>query len=240
VARHGAGTERLEQDLAGVLAGPGFEVFRLDADAPSMDARARTLERFHAARAGVLVGTQMIAKGHDFADVGLGVVVDADQTLRFPDFRSEERTFALVTQLAGRTGRGGQGRVLVQTNEPAARPIVLAAKHDSDGFISGELQRRRALSYPPFATLIRVVCSAPEPAAPAVTAAALRDLIAPPRARVLGPAPLFMLRGRHRSQLVVKAVEREPAIDAVAAAVDQIAGSKGHREVAISVDVDPQ
>ena len=139
-----------------------FPVLRLDADAAGLDARAEILERFHAAASGVLVGTQMVAKGHDFADVGLGVVIDADQTLRFPDFRAEERTFALVTQLAGRTGRGGRqrGRVLVQTMEPEARPIVLAAQHDSDTFLRGELRRRKALAYPPFTTLIRVVCAA--------------------------------------------------------------------------------
>ena len=119
-------------------------------------------------RAGVLVGTQMVAKGHDFPDVSLGVVIDADQTLRFPDFRSEERTFALVTQLAGRTGRGaaaGAGdrigsRVLVQTLAPDARSLRFAARHDADGFVADELRRRRALRYPPFASLIRVVCSA--------------------------------------------------------------------------------
>ena len=84
-----------------------FPVFRLDADAAAgKDRLARTLQAFEAAPPGVLVGTQMVAKGHDFADVALGVVLDADQTLRFPDFRAEERTFALVTQLAGRVGRG--------------------------------------------------------------------------------------------------------------------------------------
>ena len=96
------------------------------------------MQAFEAARAGVLVGTQMVAKGHDFPDVSLGVVIDADQTLRFPDFRSEERTFALVTQLAGRTGRGvaaqtGGGirsRVLVQTLAPDARSLQFAARHD--------------------------------------------------------------------------------------------------------------
>jgi primosomal protein N' (replication factor Y) len=103
----------------------------------------------------------MVAKGHDFPDVALGVVIDADQTLRFPDFRAEERTFALVTQLAGRIGRGAHGgRVLVQTLAPDARPIGFATQHDSDGFVADELIRREALGYPPFATLIRVVCAA--------------------------------------------------------------------------------
>ena len=104
VARHGAGTERLEHELREALDVP---VFRLDADtAAAKDAVGDLLARFGAAPAGVLLGTQMVAKGHDFPDVTLGVVVDADSTLRFPDFRAEERTFALVAQLAGRAGRG--------------------------------------------------------------------------------------------------------------------------------------
>ena len=165
VARHGAGTERVEHELRDALGDASFPILRLDADSAGLDARARTLERFAAARAGVLVGTQMVAKGHDFPDVGLGIVLDADSTLRFPDFRAEERTFALVTQLAGRAGRGiTGGRVLVQTLAPGARSIAFASRHDADGFIEGELARREALSYPPFASLIRVVCGAEQPA----------------------------------------------------------------------------
>jgi primosomal protein N' (replication factor Y) len=240
VARHGAGTERLEQELVSALGDPSFPILRLDADAAGVEARARTLERFADARSGVLVGTQMVAKGHDFADVRLGVVLDADGTLRFPDFRAEERTFALVTQLAGRAGRGGSGRVLVQTMAPRARPIVLAAAHDSDRFLSGELQRREALGYPPFCTLIRVVCAAPRPEQAGAAAAALRAALDPPGARVLGPAPLFAVRGRARAQLVIKTTERQAAIDAVGAAVDHVAALRAHREASISVDVDPQ
>ncbi len=243
VARHGAGTERLEQELRAAFEQDDFPVLRLDADSNGIDARAELLERFHAAPAGILLGTQMIAKGHDFSDVTLGVVVDADQTLRFPDFRAEERTFSLVTQLAGRAGRGGKrghGRVIVQTMEPKARPIQLAAAHDSERFLYGELERRRALAYPPYATLIRIVCSAPD-AEPAHRAAvALRQLINPAQSKILGPAPLFKLRNRQRSQLVVKAVDREAAVAAVAVAVDRVAGAKQHRGVAIAVDVDPQ
>ena len=202
VARHGAGTERLEHDLREALGDAGFPVFRLDADAAARQGRvATTLARFEAAPAGVLVGTQMVAKGHDFADVTLGVVLDADQTLRFPDFRAEERTFALITQLAGRAGRGGAvGRVLVQTLAPAARSIGFASRHDSEGFLADELGRRKALSYPPYGSLIRVVCSAIEPeAADATAASALRDRIEPPGTSVLGPAPLFRLRGPSRA-----------------------------------------
>ena len=227
IARHGTGTERLETELPG-------RVFRLDGDAGDP---ARVLAAFQAADSGVLLGTQMVAKGHDFPDVELGLVVDADQTLRFPDFRAEERTFALVAQLAGRTGRGGaRGRVIVQTLVPDAPAITLAATHDAATFLAGELERREALRYPPFSTLIRIVCAAPEPGAAQRTAAALHALL--PGA--LGPAPLFRLRGKERSQVVVKARDRAAAVAAIGAAVDRIARDRAHRGVALSVDVDPQ
>jgi primosomal protein N' (replication factor Y) len=240
VARHGAGTERIEHELRAALGDDRFPVLRLDADSSGLDGRARTLEAFEAASAGVLVGTQMVAKGHDFPDVTLGVVLDADQTLRFPDFRAEERTFALITQLAGRAGRGdGGGRVLVQTLAPEARSITLAASHDADRFLAGELERRRALGYPPFCSLIRVVCSAPAAADAHAAAAGLRKSIAPPQADVLGPAPLFALRGRSRRQLVVKARDRDAAIAAVGGAVESFARGPAGRRVSVSVDVDP-
>jgi primosomal protein N' (replication factor Y) len=241
VARHGAGTERLEHELVEGLGEPGFPVFRLDADATAVKGRAaQTLERFDAAPAGVLLGTQMVAKGHDFPDVTLGVVLDADQTLRFPDFRAEERTFALVTQLAGRAGRGDRGgRVLVQTLAPDASAIRFAARHDADGFLAGELARREALGYPPFASLIRIVCSAVSSADAHAVASSLRDRLAPPGAHVLGPAPLFRLRGRERSQLVIKAGDRAAAIAAVGAAVDWFVAARDKRGVNVSVDVDP-
>jgi primosomal protein N' (replication factor Y) len=241
LARHGAGTERIERELADALGDSDFPVLRLDADSAGLERRARILERFGAAPAGVLVGTQMVAKGHDFPDVTLGIVLDADQTLRFPDFRAEERTFALITQLAGRAGRGEQGgRVLVQTLAPAARSIQLASRHDSDAFLAEELGRRELLSYPPFASLIRIVCSAPDPADARLVASDLQRLIAPPGATVLGPAPLFRLRGRARSQLVVKASDRASAITDVGAAVNHVVRDAAKRHVNVSVDVDPQ
>jgi primosomal protein N' (replication factor Y) len=241
VARHGAGTERIEHELRAALGGADFPVLRLDADSPGLDDRARVLERFQAARGGVLVGTQMVAKGHDFPDVGLGIVIDADQTLRFPDFRADERTFALVTQLAGRAGRGGTGgRVLVQTLAPGARSIAFAAQHDADGFLAEELTRRRALRYPPYASLIRIVCGAERAGDAHEVAAKLAQRIGPPRASVLGPAPLFRLRGRARSQVVVKGEDRTAAIRAVGDAVEQTAREAARQRVSVSVDVDPQ
>jgi primosomal protein N' (replication factor Y) len=199
------------------------------------------LRRFEAAPGGVLIGTQMVAKGHDFPDVRLGVVLDADATLRFPDFRAEERTFALIAQLAGRVGRGSDGRVLVQTIDPHARAIVHAAKHDSEGFMAGELERRAALRYPPFSHLLRVVCTAPEAARAQAAASAVRaQLDGLERCSVLGPAALFRLRGRERRMLLVKATDRGAAVGGVGAAVQRAARAKAHAGVSFSVDVDPQ
>jgi primosomal protein N' (replication factor Y) len=255
VARHGAGTERMQHDLSAALDDGDFPVFRLDADTVGggeigrdkvggdfKNGIARLLNRFEAAPAGVLIGTQMVAKGHDFADVTLGVVLDADATLRFPDFRAEERTFALVTQLAGRVGRGNHGRVLVQTIAPHARSIVHAAAHDSDGFLAGELQRRRALGYPPFSSLIRVVCAAEESSRARVAADAVRAGLSDSGGSVLGPAALFRLRGRERQVLVVKAPpeNRSAVIRRVGAAVQRTAAARKHSGVSFSVDVDPQ
>jgi primosomal protein N' (replication factor Y) len=269
VARHGAGTERLAHELSSVLDDGGFPVFRLDADVAGESALAAEpvagaaqadedagvgglLRRFEAAEAGVLIGTQMVAKGHDFPDVTLGVVLDADATLRFPDFRAEERTFALIAQLAGRVGRGAAGRVLVQTIAPEARAIAHAARHDSHGFLAGELERRRALDYPPFSHLIRIVCSAEQTPPARAAAAALRERLAgslPASGRdgqageaplLLGPAPLFRLRGRERQVLVVKAARRREAVAAVGEAVEHVSRSAAHPGVNLSVDVDPQ
>jgi primosomal protein N' (replication factor Y) len=250
VARHGTGTERLQHDLIDALDGGDFPIFRLDADTVGGGAGgdlkyggvARLLSRFQEAPTGVLIGTQMVAKGHDFPDVTLGVVLDADATLRFPDFRAEERTFALLCQLAGRVGRGGEGRVLVQTMAPRARSILHAVAHDSDGFLAGELRRRRALGYPPFSSLIRVVCTAEQSARARAAAEAVRAGLAGSGGSVLGPADLFRLRGRERQVLVVKAPpeRRSAVIGQVGAAVRHAAQSRAHKGVAFGVDVDPQ
>jgi primosomal protein N' (replication factor Y) len=240
VARHGSGTERIEHELRDAIADPTFPVLRLDADTIGLARRAQTLERFASAPAGVLIGTQIVAKGHDFPDVTLGVVIDADQTLRFPDFRAEERTFSLITQLAGRAGRGeGGARVLVQTLTPEARAVTLAAAHDVDGFLAGELERREALRYPPFSSLIRVVCAATVAEHAIAAATALRGRIDPPGASVLGPAPLFALRGQARRQIVIKAADRTACIAAVGEAVHALARDRVTTGVSVSVDVDP-
>ncbi len=228
VARHGAGSERVAELVAAAAGGP--RVIRLDSDTAAREGHAALLRRFHEADSAVLVGTQMVAKGHDFPDVVLAVVVDADATLRFPDFRAEERAFALVAQLAGRSGRGPRGgRVLVQTLAPDAPAIVRAARHDSAGFVTGELERRRALRYPPFAHLVRIELTserADRVQADAVSLGAALGGSLPDGCELLGPAPRFRLRGRHRRQLLLKGEEREPLVDAVRAAVESAAGRR--------------
>ena len=202
------------------------------------------LSRFERADSGVLVGTQMVAKGHDFPEVTLGVVLDADGSLRMPDFRSEERTFALITQLAGRSGRGAAGgRVLVQAMAPDAPSIRRAAAHDSAGFLAEELERRRELSYPPYSHLIEVGLASTDPERLDKAAGEVRELVAErvhADVDLLGPAPLFRLRGEHRCWLVLKAPERRPAVAAVRDAVAAVVRGRRLAEVAISVDVDPQ
>ncbi len=242
VARFGAGTERLEAELRGALGDQtGFEVVRLDADSAARSGVGGLLRRFDAARSGVLIGTQMVAKGHDFPDVTLAVVIDADSTLRFPDFRAEERTFALVAQLAGRSGRGARGgRVLVQTTSPEARSLTFATHHDAEGFLTDELARREAFGYPPFSHLVRVVCAAPEGMAARAAAATIGGALRDVEGQLLGPVPLFRLKGAERFQLELKAARREPAAAAVREALDLALASPATRGVKLSVDVDPQ
>ncbi|HEY3205508.1 MAG TPA: primosomal protein N' [Gaiellaceae bacterium] len=237
LARIGAGTQRLERELAAHV--PELVPIRIDADtAQSPEALADALRRFAETDRAVLLGTQMVAKGHHFSGVALAAVVDADTGLAMPDFRADERTFQLLTQLAGRSGRDAPGRVLVQTFQPDARPIALAARHDVARFMAGELERRRELGYPPYRHLVRILVTAPEaePAARVLeeVKAGLGD------ADVLGPAALFRLRGRHRAQLVAK-TDRPRQVAARAGRLLAAAAPAMRRAgLTAVVDVDPQ
>ncbi|HXR12718.1 MAG TPA: primosomal protein N', partial [Gaiellaceae bacterium] len=233
LARIGAGTQKLERELAKQL--PELEVIRLDADVG--DVRA-PLERFARTDKAVLVGTQMVAKGHHFLGVELAAVVDADTALGLPDFRAEERTFQLLTQLAGRSGREAPGRVLVQTFQPDARAITHAARHDVAGFLAEELERRRALGYPPFGHLVRIVVSGPDLDD---AMRALEELKAGLGGdELLGPAPLLRLRGRHRAQLVGKTEHPRRLATRAAALLAAAAPAMRRAGLAAVVDVDPQ
>ena len=182
--KFGAGTQRVEAELRALLdgmpgVGPDVPIIRMDADTTSgKGAHQRLLEQFAAADAAVLLGTQMIAKGLDFDDVVLVGVINADTQLRLPDFRSAERTFDLVEQVAGRAGRGHfEGRVLVQTYESDAAPIRAAARYDRALFLRDELPKRRLLGYPPYVRMANVlVWGAHEPDVQALAKEIQRDL----------------------------------------------------------------
>ena len=236
IARLGAGTQRLERELEEKL--PELERIRLDADAVEKPgALAAALARFAEADRVVLVGTQMVAKGHHFSGVALAAVVDADTGLGMPDFRAEERTFQLLTQLAGRSGRDAPGRVLVQTFQPDSRAIELAARHDVERFLNSELDRRRLLGYPPFSHLVRIVVSGPDPDAPLQALSEVKESLI---GDVLGPAPLLRLRGKYRAQLVAK-TEQPRALAAQASRLLSAAAPAMRRAgLAAVVDVDPQ
>jgi primosomal protein N' (replication factor Y) len=201
-------------------------------------AGTQALDRFRQAEGAVLLGTQMVAKGHHFAGVDLAAVLDADLGLGLPDFRAEERTFQLVTQLAGRSGRDAPGRVLVQTFQPDARAITHAARHDVAGFLAGELDRRRALGYPPYGHLVRLLVSGPDPDAPLQALAELRARLE--QGVVLGPAPLLRLRGRHRAQLLVKTDAPREAGRRAAQLLSAAAPAMRRAGLTAVVDVDPQ
>jgi len=243
LSQTGAGTQRIERLLAEQLA--PMPVFRLDADTSAgPGGHARILSAFDRERSAILVGTQMVAKGHDFPEVTLAAILDADATLRFPDFRAEERTFSLVTQLAGRSGRSrAGGRVIVQTLAPGNPSISHAATHDSAGFLAGELERRRELGYPPFSHLIRIQLAAeaePEVERTAGLVADRLDGALPAGAELLGPAPMFRARNRYRRRLLVRSTTRAESIEAVHQTIESLLADRSLSKITLAIDVDPQ
>jgi primosomal protein N' (replication factor Y) len=236
----GFGTERVEAEIRRLW--PAARIARLDRDAiRRKGALAQLLRQFRQGDLDVLVGTQMIAKGHDFPRVTLVGVVSADVGLGLADFRASERTFQLLTQVAGRAGRGEQaGEAIIQTLYPEHYSIQLACRQDYGAFFDRELKFRRAMRYPPTVSLINTVVRS------RTFAAAMDDADGVARqvrqgsngdVRVLGPAPapLTRLRGEYRAQLLIKGTNRKRMRDAVVAAV-RARPSVARR---ITIDVDP-
>jgi primosomal protein N' (replication factor Y) len=234
----GFGTERLAERFEEVF--PNIPIALLDRDAASRrGGAAGVLLDFEAGRARALLGTQMVAKGHDFPNATALAVLDADALLSFPDFRAAERTFQLVTQAAGRVGRGERpGLVVVQTARPDHEAIRAAAHQDHGAFAEAELRFRRAFRYPPFAYLLLALFadadrSRAESAARAAAAALVSSAVAS-RVRLLGPAPapLERLKGAWRFHLLLKADRR----GAIAEAGELLAALPSPPKL----DVDPQ
>lgn len=238
----GHGTERLQGAL--VQAFPGARIGRFDADQTRQKgAHARILAEFGARQLDVLVGTQMLAKGHDFPGVTLVGVVGADAGLAMPDFRAAERTFQLLTQMAGRAGRGDlPGEVLLQAHQPGHYAIDAALGHDFEAFYGREIEFRRRLRYPPFVALGACLCRGKvatdvkedaDRLAAALRRNAGRDVV------VLGPASpaISRLRGKYRMQLLLKSPERTALTATIRAAVGELERGRGlPRDLVIDID----
>ncbi|MBQ9251991.1 MAG: primosomal protein N' [Clostridia bacterium] len=216
----GAGTQKVEAEVQRLF--PGTATARMDIDTTGgKDGHARILEEFRSGRARVLVGTQMIAKGLDFPQVTLVGVVAADLTLNLPDYRSRERTFQLLTQVAGRAGRGTRpGRVVIQTYRPEDQVIALAARQDYRAFFEEEFQRRKISLYPPFTVMARVLIeSAAEAEAEEVAKAMEEEILTALQAHPewkkrtlmmsLEPPGIKYLRGLSRRQILFKLLTGE-------------------------------
>ncbi len=242
----GVGTEQVEEVVRALV--PAARVARMDRDTMGpKGALRKLLEDWGGGRVDVLIGTQMVTKGHDVPGVTFVGVVACDQALNFPDFRAAEKTFQMLTQVAGRAGRGDDpGRVLVQTYRPSHYAIRFALGHDFTGFAEEELRYRRALGYPPFSRLANLRVDGLDAGRVETTA---RELAAELRSRsiaggrthratILGPAPapLERLRGRFRWQILVKARDPGTLRGVVGPAVE---ATKASAAVRLSVDVDP-
>lgn len=239
---HGVGTEQIEGLVRSAF--DGIRVARLDADSARGTGLRRVLDGFRRNEFDVLIGTQMVTKGHDFPSVTLVGVIHADQSLRFPDFRSGERTFQLLTQVAGRAGRADlTGRVLIQTWDPDHPVLQAAVSGDFDGFASRELEHRARLFYPPVshALLVRLdgvdygrVARRGDEVARTLSAFGGGAL------RITGPvdSPIARINERYRMQIFVRSAAR-PALHAAISAVEQTLDA-GDESVHVVLDIDPQ
>jgi primosomal protein N' (replication factor Y) len=240
--RHfGTGTQRVEGELQKAF--PEWRLARLDADTASRKGeQRRILSAFLKGEYQVLVGTQLVTKGLDFPNVTLVGVITADTALNLPDFRAGERTFQLLTQVAGRTGRGeAGGRVIVQTYAPDHYAVLAAKTHDFEGFYRQELKARKELGYPPFSRLVRFLLSGGREDDAACAAERLAVCLQS-QVEVLGPAPcpLSPLRGRFRWQVVARDDSLERLLAAGREALAYYRGSTWADHVRLSVDIEPQ
>lgn len=240
----GLGTQRLEIEVQQRF--PQARVARMDSDTMRRPgSHERVLSQFRSGELHILLGTQMIAKGLDFPNVLLVGVINADSALHFPDFRAAERTFQLVTQVAGRTGRGERGgRVVVQTFSPEHPAIVAASKHDFINFAREELAKREHFGYPPFGHLARVICRGPELAATEEFANSFANRLQAVRqlhgieVRLLGPTPppLARLRGKYRFHIMLHTLEPEPLNRLLMRTIVDI---KPPKDIQYVIDIDP-
>ncbi|MGM0501584.1 MAG: primosomal protein N' [Bacillota bacterium] len=244
----GVGTQKVEEQLNELF--PKARIKRMDVDTTrKKGAYRKILSDFKEHKIDILVGTQMVAKGHDFPNVTLVGVVTADTALNFPDFRSSERTFQLLTQVAGRTGRGAKGgEVVVQSYTPEHYSIQFAKEHDYNSFYEHEIESRKATSYPPFSRLINFLVSDENEDKVIKTAHKLDELVRGKievlegeQVQVLGPvqAPLTKIQGRYRWQLIIKGQNLDLLREISDDAVTKLRNLSVSENVKVSVDVAP-
>jgi primosomal protein N' (replication factor Y) len=240
----GEGTQQIEEQLRTLF--PAINIARIDRDTASRrGVFEKSLSDFGAGKIDMLVGTQILAKGHDFPNVTLVGVVSVDAGMALPDFRAAERTFQLLTQVAGRAGRGDRaGKVLIQTYHPYHYALKHAAAQDYDGFYQEEVRHRQSLNYPPFVALASLLVHGSDLARVRSDAIELRkelDLANTERAaRILGPAPapLARLKGEFRVQLIIKCRNRRELRRLIDAALKALAERKVNLR-SITVEIDP-
>lgn len=244
LSQEGLGTEQLEETIAAGL--PGARVARLDRDTATGTSVERILSRVRKGEVDILVGTQMVTKGHDLPRVTLVGVINADTALSMPDFRASERTFQLLVQVAGRAGRHeAPGKVLIQTRAPDHPALQFARTHDVDGFLRAELEDRERVGYPPFARLALVRIDslderiAVREAGNVAKFARESQAVARGDVEVLGPAPapIARLRARYRYRVLLRSKERPPLrhlLDELSIAIRD-----ADRRARVVLDVDP-
>ncbi|MEZ5313057.1 MAG: primosomal protein N' [Thermoanaerobaculia bacterium] len=234
----GAGTERVEEEVAERF--PGVTIDVLDRDtARRVGGPAAILERFGRGESRILIGTQMISKGHHFPGVALTAVLSADSYLGFPDFRAVEKTYALLTQVAGRAGRGERpGKVVIQTYLPEHYAIRAALERDDEAFAEQEMRFRRAFHYPPFTRMVQILSRdrnrdrAFERLGEIARLLSRHPLAVEIRTTGPAPAPLERLRGEWRFQLLL----RSPRGAALRQAVREVVGEQPVAGIALDVD----
>ena len=244
IGRFGAGTEQVEEKCAELF--PKASIDRLDLDSVKKKGQLEAvLKRFEKQKTDILIGTQLVAKGLDFANVGLVGIISADTTLNIPDFRSSERAFQLMTQAAGRSGRGDEpGKVLIQTYSPEAPALIFASRHDYRGFYEHEVSVRKAAGYPPFSDIYQLVISDKDDALAYESAERcarwLRRKL--PDTAVLGPAPGVLVKagGMFRYQVLIKSAagSRKTVSAAVTQLREKYAAQKGVAAL-LTLDINP-
>ncbi len=242
----GFGTEKIEEELGRLV--PGARLGRMDRDTTSRrGSHERMIRQWEKGGIDILVGTQMITKGHDVGGVTLVGVILADLSLNIPDFRAAEKTFQLLSQVAGRSGRGKEpGRVILQTFVPDHYSFQFISSHDYEGFFASEMEFRRALNYPPFSRLVQLRFESPELPAAEQSARSVGEILwrrqsmchGSSEVEILGPAPapIEKLRGRYRWQILMKGKKNSRLLELAKEVRTMLPRS---RSVRVHVDVDP-